>query len=63
MAVSSNAEEKVNLPAIFIIELHLIRQDGFLAVGVLMVCRGFSLHPQDGHRSDSTLLCAVVILV
>ena len=63
MAVSSNAEEKVNLAAIFITELHLTRQDGFLAVGVLMVRRRFSLQPQDGHRSDSALLCVVVILV
>jgi hypothetical protein len=61
MAVSTSAEAKVNFAAIFIIELHLIRQDGFLAVGILMVCHSFSLHPQDGHRSDSTLLCVVVI--
>ena len=57
MAVSSNAEEKVNLAAIFIIELHLIRQDGFLAVGVLMVCRRFSLHPEMGI--DPIALCYV----
>src|SRR5215510_8870669 len=28
-----------------------------------MVRRGFSLHPQDGHRCHSSLLCGIVVLL